>query len=37
VQVIEEVVGDPERDVEQGSLFPYPGERMTELLVTAVR
>jgi len=37
VQVIEEVVGDPERDVEQGSLFPYPGERMTNLIVTAVR
>jgi ubiquinone/menaquinone biosynthesis C-methylase UbiE len=37
VEVIDEVVGDIGRDVEQGSLFPYPGERMTELLVTAVR
>ena len=37
VQVAGEVVGEPGRDVEGGPLFPYPGERMTELLVRALK
>jgi SAM-dependent methyltransferase len=37
VQVTAEVVGEPGRDVEAGPLFPYPNERMTELLIRATQ
>lgn len=37
VQVTGEVVGEPERDVQGGPLFPYPNERMTELLIRATK
>ena len=32
-----EVIGEPGRDVEEGPLFPYPGERVREVLVKAVK
>jgi SAM-dependent methyltransferase len=35
VQVVEEVIGDPDRDVESGPIFPYPNELMIKLLVRA--
>jgi len=35
VQVTGEVVGEPDRDVEGGPLFPYPNERVIELLIRA--
>ena len=37
VQVTGEVVGEPDRDVEGGPLFPYPDERVIELLIRAVK
>lgn len=35
IQVVEEVIGDPDRDVESGPIFPYPNEPMMKLLVRA--
>jgi hypothetical protein len=37
IEVTGEVVGDPDRDVEQGPLFPYPNERVTAVVVRAVK
>jgi ubiquinone/menaquinone biosynthesis C-methylase UbiE len=37
IGVTGEVVGDPRRDIDQGPLFPYPNERMIELLIKAVK
>jgi ubiquinone/menaquinone biosynthesis C-methylase UbiE len=37
IQVIKEVVGEPDRDVEGGPLFPFPNERAIELLVKAIK
>jgi ubiquinone/menaquinone biosynthesis C-methylase UbiE len=37
VRVTAEVVGAPDRDIENGPLFPYPNERMTELLIRAAK
>lgn len=37
VTVTKEVVGEADRDVEGGPLFPYPNERMIELLVRATK
>jgi hypothetical protein len=37
IQVTNEVIGDPGRDVESGPLFPYPNEYVAVLLVKAVK
>lgn len=37
VQVTGESVGEPDRDVEGGPLFPFPNERAIELLIRAVK
>ena len=37
IRVTNGVMGEPERDVEAGPLFPYPGERLTEIVVKAVK
>ncbi|MCL5999712.1 MAG: class I SAM-dependent methyltransferase [Chloroflexi bacterium] len=37
IQVTNEVIGDPDRDIEQGPIFPYPNEHLTEIVVKAVK
>ena len=36
VEVTDEIVGDPDRDLDAG-IFPYPNEKLWELVVTAVK
>ena len=35
VSIVKEVIGDPNRDTESGPIFPYPNERMQNVLVKA--
>ena len=37
IEVLSEVIGDPDRDVEAGPIFPYPNERLQEVLVAGMK